>query len=560
MKTSRGALSRALFCVLSALALPAAAQTLEQLKKDAASTGDVLTYGMGWSQQRYSTLKAINAGNVGKLVPVWNFSTANLRGEQSQPLLVNGVIYYTTHDATFAVHALKGTQIWKTPVEYPPETPRSACCGIVNRGPAAYNGKLFRTTLDAQVVALDMKTGKELWKQKAAEFKDGYSMTVAPLVADGVLITGISGGEYGTRGFIDGWDPETGKRLWRRYTIPAPGEKGGDTWPAGTHEKGGGSTWLTGSYDPELDLVYWGIGNGGPWNGEARKGDNLYICSVLALRPKTGEIVWHYQFTPNDMYDYDGANELVLADLTVGGAKRKVLMQANRNGFFYVLDRTNGTLLAANKFVDNVNWADRIDMKSGRPVESELTRKARAGEAIEVWPSPFGGKNWSPMAYNPGTGLAYANTLNFGMPYKIVPPEYKKGEWYLGVELTGWAWPKNEPRGYLRAIDPLTGKYKWQRGWDIPSFSGVLTTAGGLVFTGSMTGEFYALDARTGKELWKFKTGSGIVSQPITWQHNGVQYVTVGSGIGGVYAAVSGDERLGAVPTGGSLWTFALTK
>ena len=291
---------------------------------------------------------------------------------------------------------------WTHKIEYPPETPRIVCCGIVNRGAAIYEGKLFRVTLDANVMALNLADGKELWKTNVIDFKTGYSMTVAPLIANGVLITGISGGEYGIRGFIDGWDPNTGKQLWRRYTVPAPGEKGNDTWPGDTWKHGGAPTWITGTYDPDLDLVYWGAGNGGPWNAEFRKGDNLYINSVLALRPKTGEIAWHFQFSPNDPWDYDGVNENVIADIEIEGKLRKVILHADRNGYFYVIDRTNGELIAANQFVKYLNWADGIDMKTGRPIESALTKKMRAtNEKVTVWPSAFGGKNWFPMSFSP---------------------------------------------------------------------------------------------------------------------------------------------------------------
>jgi alcohol dehydrogenase (cytochrome c) len=532
------------------------AQTADDLKRDGASSKNVLTYGMGYGLQRFSALKQINISTVTNLVPVWNYSLASDRGEETQPLFLDGVIYATTHNSTVAVDALTGKQIWKAKIEYPPETLGLACCGIVNRGGTIFDGKLYRTTLDAHVIALDIKTGKEVWRSKAIDIKDGYSFTVAPLVANGVVITGISGGEYGTRGFIDGWDPANGNHLWRRYTIPEPGEKNGDTWPGDTWKRGGAPAWITGSYDPDLDLVYWGTGNGGPWNAEFRKGDNLYICSVLAIRPKTGEIVWHYQFSPNDPYDYDSVNELVQADMTFDGQLRKVIMQANRNGFFYVLDRTNGKLLAANPFVSKVNWADGIDMKSGRPVESKETIAMRKGQPFTVWPSALGGKNWMPMSYDPETKLAYANTLNIGMPYKPLEPEYRQGVFYLGVDLVGFEY--SGPRGFLKAIDPATGKSKWEVPFEIPNFSGVMTTAGGLVFTGAMTGEFMAFDANDGKKLWQFQTGSGIISSPIAWERDGKQYITVASGIGGVYVLFSGDERLASIPTGGSLWTFAL--
>ena len=492
-------------------------------------------------------------------MPVWNYSLADDRAEESQPIVYQGVLYVTTHNATMAVDAKTGKQLWKTKVEYPPETPRIVCCGIINRGAAIYDGKLFRTTLDAHVISLDAKTCKELWRQKAADIKEGYSMTVAPLVADGVVLTGISGAEFGTRGFIDGWDPATGKHLWRTHTVPTPDEPGGDTWKGDTWKLGGGSTWITGSYDPELNTVYWGVGNPGPFNAAVRPGDNLYTCAVLALDPKTGKIKWHYQFSPNNPFDYDSVAEMVLADINVEGKPTKVLMDANRNGFFYVLDRTNGKLLAANPYV-KVNWATGIDMKSGRPVETDVSKEAREGKKVVVYPSILGGKNWEPMSFNPQTGLAYANTLSFGGRYKSEPATYKAGEWYLGMDLTDlWEWPPaGEPRGHLKAIDPLTGKSKWEVGSAIPRFSGVLSTAGGVVFSGQLTGEFEAFDANDGKKLWQFQTGSGIEGQPVTWQQDGVQYVAVTSGLGGVYSLFSGDERLANVPAGGSLWVFAV--
>lgn len=551
--------------VAALVPLGAQAQTAQELQQGASSTKSVLNYGMGYNLQRYSPLTQINKDTVRKLAPVWSYSYDDNRSEESQPLVYNGVLYVTTNSATMAVDAKTGHQIWKTKVDYPPETPRIVCCGIINRGAALYNGKVFRTTLDANVIALDAKTGKEVWKANSIDFKDGYSMTVAPLVADGVVITGISGAEFGTRLYIEGYDSETGKRLWRTYTVPQQGEPGVETWPGDTWQHGGGSTWITGSFDPELHTVYWGIGNPGPFNAAVRKGDNLYTDSVLALDPKTGKIKWYFQFSPNDPFDYDSVAEMVLADMKVNGKPTKVLMDANRNGFFYVLDRTNGKLLAANAYV-NVNWAKGIDMKTGRPIETDVPAKARAGEKVELWPSILGGKNWEPISFDPKRGLAYANTLNMGMPYKAIPVDYKAGDWYLGMDLTqGWIWPKDSkgkdgPRGYLKAIDPMTGKAKWQAPSDLPRFSGVLSTAGGVVFSGQLTGEFEAFDADTGKRLWHFKTGSGIEGQPVTWQQDGVQYVAVSSGIGGVYSLFSGDERLKDVPAGGSLWVFALQK
>jgi len=542
---------------LALLATSLHAQSLDDLKRDSATPGDVLTYGMGYNNQRYSPLKQINTGNAAKLRPVWAYSLNNPQGQESQPIVHNGVMYVTTHNTTVAIDPATGKQIWKQEIELPQDVFKMACCGILNRGAAIYDGKLFRSTLDAHVMAMDAKTGKQLWKSKAADYQNGQAMTSAPLIANGVVLTGIAGGEYGTRGFIDGWDPATGKQLWRFYTTAAPDQKGGDTWPGDTHLKGGAPTWLTGAYDPDLDLVYWGTGNGGPWNPNARKGDNLYIASVVAIRPKTGELVWHYQFSPNDPYDYDATEVGMLVDMKIGGKDRKVLAQANRNGFFYVLDRANGELLAANPYV-KVNWAERIDLKTGRPVPTETDKKARAGEDVEIFPSVLGGKNWTPMSWNPSTGLAYANTLNISWPYQLAKPEYKKGEWYLGVNFRGVNMPKNEPHGYLSAIDPMTGKSKWQMAWPgQPSMAGTLSTGGGLVFTGAATGEFIAVDANNGKKLYEFQTSSGIIGLPVTFEHKGKQYVTIVSGAGGVWALM-GDERMSQVPAGGSVWTFAV--
>lgn len=528
-------------------------QTAEELANDTTTPGDVLTYGMGQDQKRFSPLDQINVDNVSSLTPVWAYSLADTRGQENFPLIRNGVMYVTTHKATIALDAKTGKQLWKAEIEYPAETPRVACCGILNRGAALYDDKLFRTTLDAHVIALNPENGEEIWRTKAADYKPGYSFTVAPLVVNGVVIVGSSGAEYGTRGFIDGYDAQTGERLWRRHTIAAPGEPGGDTWPEGdAWQKGGGSAWLTGTYDPELDTVYWGTGNAGPWNAMVRPGDNLYVTSLLALNPKTGDIKWHYQFTPNDPFDYDGVNELVLAEID----GKKVVMQANRNGFFYVLDRTNGELLAANGFVEDINWAEKIDLETGRPVLTEVYHQAVSGEEYNLWPGPYGGKNWSPMSYSPDSNTVFINTNRYGATMKAIEPEYRAGTFYLAIELA-WDYPEDH-RGELRAIDPMTGDLKWSSPTDIPRYSGVMSTGGNLVFTGSLTGEFEAFNAETGDKLWEFNTGSGIIGQPMTWEMDGKQYVTVVNGLGGVYAIWGGDERLSNVSAGGSVWTFAL--
>jgi len=536
------------------------AQSLQDLVRDGkgGSTDNVLTYGMGYNQNRYSTLKEINRNTVKRLVPVWSTSLGSNYGEQGQPLVYDGVMFVTDAEYTVAIDVATGKQLWRTPVDWDPATPRVVCCGISNKGPAVYNGKVYRGTLDAHVVALDQKTGQQIWKSKIAEWKEGFSITSAPMVANGVLITGISGAEFGVRGFLDGLDPETGKQLWRLYTIPAPGEKGSETWPAGdAYLHGGGSTWITGSYDPELDLVYWGIGNAGPWAPGGRPGDNLYTASVLAIRPKTGEIVWHRQLVPNEMFDLDAVWEWILAEIDVKGVKRKVTMHFSRGGFLYVIDRTNGELLSAEPF-EKVNWATHVDMKTGRPVESEVAKKVRAGEQIELWPGQWGGKNWAHAAFNPETGLLYANTMHNSRLVKFEPVEYKVGQRYVGLQNLPAPREAGSPIAHVDAIEPLTGKHKWRVPiMDIPHYSAVLATAGGLLFTGKETGEFIALDIDTGKTLWQFQTSSGINAQPITFTHKGKQYVAIQSGLGGVNVVRMG-EQLKNVPRGGSVWVFAV--
>ncbi len=554
----------AIASIAAAAAAGASAQSLTDLRNDATTAGDVTTYGMGWAQQRYSASRQINTGNVKRLAPVWNLSLNHNTNASTQPLIIDGVMYITLHDATVAVDAITGRQKWRQAIKLPADINAYLCCGIQSRGMAAMDGILYRTTIDAQVVAMNIADGKTLWTKQAADYKQGYSMTHAPLIAGGVLITGISGGEYGARGFLDGWDLKTGEKKWHRWTTAAPGEKGGDTWGPGRYEHGGATTWLTGTYDPALDLVYWGTGNGGPWNPAARGGDSLYVGSVLALRPSTGEIVWHYQFSPGDPYDYDGTNELVLAELPMGGSgSTKVLIQANRNGYFYVLDRTSGKLLSATPFAKKINWASGIDMATGRPIDTPMTTMVRKTEQmsdfIEIWPSALGGKNWMPMSFDPTRRIAYFNTLNMGMKAKYVKQERPaQPTWYLGMEIGGFAFPEDGMRGALVAWDPVAGKKLWEAPSKTPYWAGVLSTGGGLVFTGAQTGEFMAFDARTGNKLWQFQTGSGISGLPIVWEHNGKQYVTVTSGAATVYGAFAGDPELANVVPGSSLWTFAL--
>src|SRR5438093_9277826 len=406
--------------VLACWAAPGWTQTLEELINDGKNPANVVTQSLGYDRKSFSPLNQINTTNVGRLVPVWNFSLMNDMGELAAPIVYNGVVYVINGKWTFAVDVATGTQIWRTPVELEPGVQRAA----YNRGAATiYNGKLFRVKIDNHVLALDLKTGKQLWNQKFAEAKEGYYATSAPIVAGGVLISGMAGGESTTRGFLDGWDPETGRKLWRTYTIPAPGEPGSETWPRNSDAwmHGGGPTWRSGSYDPQLDLVYWGTGNAEPYDPKPRGGlDSLYTSSVLAIRPKTGEVACYFQYTPNDVYDVDGTDENVLADVLIDGQLRKVMIQANKNGFMYVLDRTNCQLIAANPYV-RVNWATHVDLNTGRPVLTDVYNHFIAGEEVEIWPSR--GTNAVPIAFDPNTGLVYASTWDVPRIQKLAAPK-----------------------------------------------------------------------------------------------------------------------------------------
>ena len=533
--------------------VPGLAQTTEELINDGANTENVLLHSMGYHRRSYSPLDQIDKSNIHRLVPIWSASMMNQRGELAAPVIHDDVLYYINGNWTFAVDVDTGRQIWRTPVTLEEGTRRNP----FNRGAATlYEGRLFRVTVDNHVLALDMETGAELWNHKFADSAEGYYATGAPIVANGVLISGMSGGESTTRGFLDGWDPATGEKLWRRYTIPAPGEPGFETWPADSDAwmYGGGPTWRSGSYDPELDLVYWGTGNAEPYDPAPRGAlDSLYTSSVLAIRPKTGEIVCYYQYTPNDVYDVDGIDELVLADLEVDGEPRKVMIQANKNGFLYVLDRTDCSLIAAHPYV-KVNWATHVDLETGRPVLTDLYRDFLAGEEVYIWPSR--GTNAVPIAFDPETGLIYSTTWHVPRIQQLAEREVVIGGNSTGVTNR---FPQVEPGdllGHIVAIDPLTGVKKWEVPMhDFPSSAGVLATGGGLLFTGRITGEFIALDAETGETVWEFQTGSSVNATAITYTRDGRQQITVASGLGG---SLANRYARGQVPTGGSLWTFAL--
>jgi alcohol dehydrogenase (cytochrome c) len=544
--------------VLALSPVPGSAQTADELLNDGKNTDNVLIHSMGNARRSYSPLKQIDKTNIQRLVPVWSTSLMSDSGELSAPAIYNGVMYVINGKWTFALDVETGKQIWRTPVEIEPGMTRVATFGVFTRGgPTLYNGKLFRVTIDNHLVALDMKTGKEIWKNRFAEWREGYYSTGAPIIANGVLISGMAGGESTTRGFLDGWDPETGRKLWRRYTIPEPGQPGSETWPSNSDAwtRGGGPTWRSGTYDPQLDLVYWGTGNAEPYDPRPRGGmDSLYTSSVIAIRPKTGELVCHFQYTPNDVYDVDGADEHMLLDLQIAGQPRKVIIQANKNGFLFVVDRTNCKLIAAHPYV-KVNWATHYDLATGRPVLTDVYQRFAAGEEVEVWPQR--GTNAVPIAFNPNTGLIYMTTWNLPRIQKLAPPKPQ----VLGAESTGVIGrpapiKPGDVVGYVVAMNPVTGEKKWEIPLtDLPSAAGTLVTDGGLVFTGRMTGEFIALDSDTGKQLWQFKTSSSVNSTAITYTHKGQQYVSIASGLGG---SVARRMAVAKVPTGGSMWTFAL--
>ena len=548
--------------ILAIFSASSLAQTSQDLKADAGTTGDVLVYGMGYSGQRFSPLTQINKENVGRLVPVWAYSLADLQGGEGFPLVKDGVIYVTTHNATVAVDALSGKQVWRVIHDYPPETLRVVCCGIVNRGAAIYEGLIIRALMDDRLVALDAATGKEVWTAKSPDpvsHANGYAMTGAPLIVDGVVIMGVAGAEYSHRGLVEGYDAKTGNHLWRLYTIPAKGEPGSETWEGDFALTGGGSSWVTGTYDPELDLVYWGIGNPAPWNPRARKGDNLFTNSIFAIRPKTGERVWYFQATPQDPFDYDAVQTPVIATINVDGSPRKVVVQANRSGFLYVLDAKDGRLIAANAY-DKINWADGVDRETGRPIGTDVLKGALEGRTVTVWPSVSGVTNWQHMSFSPRTGMLYINTIHVGMTYQAPePPKLAPGK-PSGPGTVKRTTVTDDPnvRGFLKAVDPLTGKSKWETPYKKSELfldhgdrrqHRVHRRDDGRV---SGVGCRHRQDPVELSDAVRDRRPTGHLGR------NGKQYVTVMSGIGGVYAQRAGDPNLENLPTGVSLWTFAL--
>jgi alcohol dehydrogenase (cytochrome c) len=495
-----------------------------------------LTYSGSTMSQRYTTLAQITPQNVKNLELQWMFQARSLEKFEATPLVVDGILYTVqAPNNVVALDAVTGRVFWTYP--YVPAREARPCCGQVNRGLAILGDTLFMGTIDAHLIALDAKSGKPIWNVAVAKAEAGYALTHAPLVVKDKVIVGTAGGEYGIRGFIAAYDVKTGKEDWRFYTIPGKGEPGNDTWKGDSWQHGGASVWVTGSYDPALNLTYWGIGNPGPdWNGDQRDGDNLYSDCVVALDPDTGKLKWYFQFTPHDTLDYDSVQVPVLADMEWQGQPRKVMLWANRNGFYYVLDRTTGKFLTGKPF-STVNWAKGLD-EAGRPMR--VSGMEPTAEGAQVYPGVQGATNWYSPSYSPRTGLFYIPTWDkYSSVFVKVPTDYTEGRRYVGtsprsvVGLQGAAInQRKEDEGYgaVRAIDPKTGEKKWEFKMLDVTDAGILTTASDVLFSGGREGYFYALDGRTGELLWKANVGGAVTSGPISYSVNGRQYIAVSGG------------------------------
>ena len=530
------------------------------------------TYGGDASNTRYSTLTEIDTKNVKALKVAWAFPLGVLEGQESTPLVIGDTMYVTSPKGpkyVYALDAKSGAQKWRYAPELPSDVLSAICCGAVNRGVAYANGKVFVGRLDGYLVALNANTGKELWKSKVADYKAGDDITSPPTIVKNLVVTGYAGGEYATRGSIVAYDQETGKEVWRTYTTPAAGEPGSETWPSEeTAMHGGADAWLVGSYDPKLNLVYYGTSNPAPWAAHARGPDssdygkmtNLYTASTLALDADTGKIVWHFQSTPYDAWDFDGVNEKVLADINVGGQTIQGMMWADRNGFFYVLDRQTGKMISAAPFT-HVTWAEGIG-PDGRPKEVPDKRPRKDTWAKDMCPSFYGGKNYPPVSYSMQTKLVYIPSFNLCMDEVARDPgKPKKGIFFLGTEFACCTFGPGGHGGEFVAWDPVTQKKVWDVKEAMPFVGGALTTASGLVFYGNMQGELKALDAKSGEVLWRFQSGSGISQGPITYQIDGKQYVAVTSGhlIGPVtFAGELGQKWLASNPEAATLYVFEL--
>lgn len=510
-----------LFCWAILLPVGTKAQvSYQELKKPDSSNW--LTYSGSYSSERYSQLKQIDTANVQTLVPAWIFHVQKEERLECVPVVVNGVMYITRPGQVYALDGQTGRLIWS--YDYP-----STEHGVPNRGVAIYGNRVYFTTPDAFLVALDRRTGNFLWRSKIAEAKEGYWAPAAPLALEGKIVTGVAPGDYGMVGVIVAFDATTGHQLWRWRAVPEPGEPGSDTWAGDSWKHGGGDTWLTGSYDPELNLIYWGIGNPAPdFNGDGRKGDNLYTECMVALDADTGKLKWYFQFTPHDTADWDAVEIPVLVDHVFDGRMRKLLVQADRNGFYYVLDRTNGKFLFGTPFVHSLNWASGLT-KEGRPIRVPGIESSLQG--TKVCPSVDGATNWMSPAYSNGTGYFYLEVLEGCQIERKATQKFRPGG--FSYDATGEADIPYAPlQTYVRALNLTDGKLQWEyKLIGAKEYgAGVLSTAGGLLFAGSPQDSFIAFNAKTGKVLWHFNTGQQISASPMTYRFNGRQYVAVAAG------------------------------
>lgn len=585
-----------------ALTAHASEVTWDDILNDHNNTETVLMYGMGVKAQRYSPLNQINADNVEMLTPAWSHSFGDemQRGQESQALIHEGVIYVTgSYSRIFAIDARTGQRLWSYNHRLPSDI--RPCCDVVNRGAAIYGDKVFFGTLDAGIVALNKDTGEVVWRERFGDHRAGYTMTGAPTIVEDsetgrvLLIHGSSGDEFGIVGKLYARDPDTGEEIWMRPFVEGhmgrlngeestpTGDANAPSWPddpdsetgkVQAWSQGGGAPWQSASFDPDTNTIIIGAGNPAPWNGWARTSedgdpsdyDSLYTSGQLGIDPSTGEVKWFYQHTPNDTWDFSGNNEIVLFEYEdENGQTVNAGAHADRNGFFYITDRTNGELINAFPFVDNITWATHIDLETGRPVEAEGQRPPRLeegqtrSESVEVSPPFLGGKNWNPMAYSEDTGLFYVPGNHWKEDYWTEEVEYVEGAAYLGM---GFRIKRmyDDHVGILRAVDPVTGEFAWEHKEPMPLWAGVLATHGDLVFTGTGDGYFKAFHAETGEELWKFQVGTGIISPPVTWEMDGEQYIGVTAGYGGAVPLWGGDmaELTRPIAQGGSFWVFKL--